>query len=333
MSLSSNFMIQTVLNQQWKDARWDISGAFAHDRELLAFHDFLYTLTGKNIFDSVHGSPLFEWNSGRVLPRFSVNPYQMKVALDSYMLRGIPIDYTFTNTLLGPQHLDNLLGNNLLKYAVANNPTGRNAVIVASDVLYDYIKKEYPSLKLVSSILKISSERGKGDLDYYLRLADRFDKVMLHPDDTLNLELLEKLPNKEKYEALINEYCIRNCPIRHLHYQQLSEQSLAYSVYAEDDFLKMREKNGCTDFNHLCSNGAKETLALKPVEIKAIYDLGFRIFKVQGRGLANASGIIFDLMNLVLGSDSDEQNGLHRLKIQFLELLAGYKAPEFKLEG
>lgn len=324
--------MKTIFHQQWKDARWDISGAIAHDRELLAFHDFIHKLTGKNIFDSVHGSPLFEWNSGRVLPRFSVNPCQMKAALDSYVLRQIPIDYTFTNTLLESKHLDNQLGNTLLKYAVLHNPTERNAVIVASDVLYDYIKKEYPSLKLVSSILKVSSERGKGDLDYYLRLADRFDKVMLHPDDTLNLELLEKLPNKEQYEVLINEYCILNCPIRHLHYRQLSELSLAYSVYVEDTFVQKRAKNGCTDFNHLCSNGAKETLALKPSEIKAVYDLGFRIFKVQGRGLANAGGILFDLMNLVLDSDSSTENGLHRLKIQFLEFLAGYPAPEFKLE-
>ena len=95
-----------------------------------------------------------------------------------------------------------------------HNPTGRNAVILASDLLREHIRKEYPTLKIVSSILKITNGGGKGKLDTYKRLADEYDEVMVHPDDVLNYDLLEQIEDKERHILLINEYCIRNCPIR-----------------------------------------------------------------------------------------------------------------------
>ena len=61
----------------------------------------------------------------------------------------------------------------------------------------------------------------KGKIDVYKKLAEEYDEVMVHPDDVLNYDLLEKIEDKERHILLVNEYCIRNCPLRAFHYLSL----------------------------------------------------------------------------------------------------------------
>ena len=217
-------------HQIWPDAVWDVSGAFVNDRELVAFHDFCRLLLGFVPFNIVHGSPLCIWNSGRVLRHLMCDAEEMRAAGLAYEQRNIALYLTFTNLILQEQHLKDALGNALLIFARNHNPTKRNAAIVASDVLRQHIRKEYPELRLVSSILKITNGGGKGKLDMYKRLADEYDEVMVHPDDVLNYDLLEKLEDKDRHILLVNEYCIRQCPLRPLHYKTLSESALDFLV-------------------------------------------------------------------------------------------------------
>ena len=80
------------------------------------------------------------------------------------------------------------------------------------------------------------------------RLADQYDEVMVHPDDVLNYDLLEKIEDKERHILLVNEYCIRHCPLRPYHYSSLSEMSLDYFGYDGSDFDKRQNTNGCNAF-------------------------------------------------------------------------------------
>lgn len=310
----------SLVNPRWPEAQWDISGAFCNDKQILAFHDFFVNVFHYKPFNLVHGSPLFDWNSGRVKLNLSCDVEQIKSAGLAYAERGIAIDYTFTNTLLTKEDLKNQLGNALLKFATKQNPTKENGIIMASDHLYAHVKTNFPELKTVSSILKVSTEKGKGKLDYYRALADKYDKVMIHPDDTFNFKLLEQLENKHQFELIINEYCIRNCPIRHLHYKSLSQSALNFFGH-EDEFEKTRRGNGCSSLNVLLNSTTKNVSALNTAEIEQLYQMGFRVFKMQGRGMTNASGILFDLLRLLLNSERDDAIILTRLKRQFLESL------------
>lgn len=317
-------------NPLWPDAKWDVSGAFACDRELLAFHDFFSTL-GPKPLTLVHGSPLFHWNSGRVMPHLMRNAEEIRAAGLAYAERNISIDYTFTNFMLKEKDLADKMGNVLLQFAEKFNPTKGNGIIVASDLLYEHVKKNYPTLRLVSSILKVTEERGKGKRDYYLKLAEKYDKVMIHPDDILNYDLLESLEDKDKYEIIVNEYCIRNCPIRHLHYRSLCRSALDY-LDSDDDFeAKHLNKNGCRDMNVLACSDKHSVLALNVPEMKNIYNMGFRNFKMQGRGAANSIVTIFDLLRLVIRPIDEDDNTMHRIKIQFLEYLSRNPDPQITL--
>ncbi len=309
------------LNPQWADAEWDVSGAFVNDRELVAFHDFCKLLLGFSPYRIVHGAPLCAWNSGRVLRHLMREAEEMRAAGLEYEQRGIALYLTFTNVLLSGAQLKDPLGNALCTFASNHNATGRNAVILASDELAAHIRREYPKLRLVSSILKITGERGKGKLETYQRFAEQFDEVMVHPDDVLNYPLLEKLEDRERYILLVNEYCIRNCPIRAYHYDSLSRMALDFLSHDNNDFEKMQATNGCRSLYTLLTDPKRSVLALNTPEIARLRDMGFRHFKLQGRGHANASSILFDLLRLVLRNDSASENAMHALGQRFWESL------------
>ncbi len=322
MSVLEKNSSKSILNQNWPEAEWDVSGAFSNDRELLILHDFFYKAFGVRIIHTIHGAPLCLWNSGRVIPKLLCSAEQIRDGGIAYLKRGIAIDLTFSNHLLNEKDCENVVGNEILKFFSNNNPTKKNAVIVASDALYEHVKKNFPSLKLVSSIVKISVENGKGRLDFYKKYAEKYDKVMIHPDDSYNFELLEKLEDKSKYEILLNEYCVRGCKIRPLHYASLSR--LSKNFFGEDSskFDGMLAKNGCSDLVHLLTHSERGVAALSFREIKKLYEMGFRKFKIQGRGMTNAAGSIFDILRLALRDDAPGENFMFRTKTQFLEALS-----------
>lgn len=313
--------ISPYLNQEWPDAVWDVSGAFVYDRELVAFYDFCKLFLGFEPFRIVHGAPLCVWNSGRVLPHLMRTTAEMRAAGLAYEKRGIALYYTFSNHLLEEKHLTDVLGNALLTFATRHNPGRRNAVILSSDLLDGHVRAHYPELRRVSSILKVTTMGGRGKLDVYRRLADQYDEVMVHPDDVLRDELLEKLEDKERYILLINEYCIRNCPLRPLHYKALSETSLDFLHYDSTPFINKQKENGCLDLRTMLTHPEHSVLALTMAEIARLRAMGFRHFKLQGRGQASAAPLLSDLLRLVCRQDAADENAMHSIGQRFWESL------------
>lgn len=311
----------SYVNPLWPKAEWDVSGAFVNDRELIAFFDFTKQALGFEPFHLVHGAPLCTWNSGRVLKQLIRSGEEIREAGLAYEERGIAVYLTFSNLLVEERHLQDYAGNALCQFFARHNVTGRNGVIVANELLREHVRREYPGLRCVSSILNVVNCAGKGKPDVYRRLAEQYDEVMVHPDDVLNDELLESLEDKDRYTLLVNEYCIRHCPLRPFHYKSLSMQALDFFGYDGREFDKQQMSNGCRDLVRMLTDERLGVLALSTPEIAHLYDMGYRHFKLQGRGHANASSILFDLMRLAWRTDGPGENTMHAVTQRFLEYL------------
>ena len=287
----------------WPEARWDVSGAFVYDAMLTMFYDRLAGVWGGSPMDVIHGSPSCLWNGGRVKNQFAQTQKGVEKTILGYAQRRLPLDLTFSNSSLQKGDLDDPHGNFLLQRLSEANPTGRNGIILCSELLAEHVRQHCPSLKLVSSVVKVSHENGRGNLDWYRRTAERYDKVMIHPDDNFDLELLAKLEEKDRYEILVNEPCIRNCQRRKLHYTLLSENSLR-----PHDSILIQKIHDLTRLNQCDSpdllfhpaGAPHRTSVLADSEIRRLYELGFRNLKVQGRGMCSPTAMLLELSRLML---------------------------------
>lgn len=237
---------------------------------------------------SIYGAPAdCIWGGGRV--GFGNDDANTVLALIKKY--GISARLTFSNSLLKEEHLTDKKCNKLCALFEASGDI-KNGVILYSDLLLEYLKKNYPNLYFVSSTTKVLTEFN----DLYEEVK-REDFSFVVPDFRLNKDF-KKLnalnqSEKDKIEFLCNECCWIDCKDRKNCYETVSRKSLG---------------ENCPE--HKCSapGGSKGYLFSKAMEspafisvddIKNIYiPNGFSNFKIEGRSLGTALILEFFLYYL-----------------------------------
>lgn len=227
---------------------------------------------------SVYGAPVdCIWGGGRV-GGGDCSPQEVLALMREY---GISARLTFSNSLLREEHLSDKKCNTLCTLFSELQGT-RNGVIVHSDLLLDYLKRNYPELYFVSSTTKVLT-----DFEELVNEIKRDEFLYVVPDFRLNKALRKwntlSQNQKEKVEFLCNECCWFGCRERKLCYEAVSRKNLG---------------ENCPD--HRCTapdarEGYRFSKAMENPgfigtdEIKNIYlPMGFNNFKIEGRGLGSA---------------------------------------------
>ena len=224
---------------------------------------------------SIYGAPAdCLWGGGRV-------GFGEADADDVFALMeefGISARLTFSNSLLKEEHLADKKCNELC----AKFANSKNGVIVHSDLLAEYLRREYPQMYLVSSTTKVltdfsdfEAELNRPEFSYVVpdfRLNKAFDRLC---------ELSQR--QKSKVEFLCNECCDFGCRARKICYENVSRKNLGEEV----------SEHKCSSPDAL--GGYRFSLAMKnPAfigtdDIRSKYLLmGFSNFKIEGRGLGSA---------------------------------------------
>ena len=227
---------------------------------------------------SVYGAPAdCIWGGGRV-GGGDCSPQEVLALMREY---GISARLTFSNSLLREEHLSDKKCYTLCTLFSELQGT-RNGVIVHSDLLLDYLKRNYPELYFVSSTTKVLT-----DFEELVNEIKRDEFLYVVPDFRLNKALGKwntlSQNQKEKVEFLCNECCWFGCRERKLCYEAVSRKNLG---------------ENCPD--HRCTapdarEGYRFSKAMENPgfigidDIKNIYlPMGFNNFKIEGRGLGSA---------------------------------------------
>ena len=227
---------------------------------------------------SVYGAPAdCIWGGGRV-GGGDCSPQEVLALMREY---GISARLTLSNSLLREEHLSDKKCNTLC--ALFSEPQGtRNGVIVHSDLLLDYLKRNYPELYFVSSTTKVLT-----DFEELVNEIKRDEFLYVVPDFRLNKALRKwntlSQNQKEKVEFLCNECCWFGCRERKLCYEAVSRKNLG---------------ENCPDYRCTAPDAREGYRFSKAMEnpgfigtddIKNIYlPMGFNNFKIEGRGLGSA---------------------------------------------
>ena len=237
---------------------------------------------------SIYGSP-FDclWGGGRV-------GFGEADAEDVFELMkefGISSRLTFSNSLLKEEHLSDKKCNELCR--LFENAPVKNGVIVYSDLLLDYLKRNFPGFYFVSSTTKVLTDFS----DFKMELA-RNDFSFVVPDFRLNkkIEKLEALDEglKNKVEFLCNECCSPFCQERKICYENVSRKNLG--LECSDHHCAAPDG----DKGYRFSSAMKSPLFIGIDDIQNKYlKMGFSNFKIEGRGLGSAMVLEFLLYYLV----------------------------------
>ncbi len=220
---------------------------------------------------SVYGTfPGAIWNGGRAV--FGITPKRdMENILKMYNQSGIPVRFTWTNSLIEEKHLNDTYCNLIMKLA----DNGLNQVLVNTKVLEEYIDKEYPNFPKISSttkrIVDAKALKEELDKDYYL--------VVLDYDLNHNQEVLQEIqPYADRVEILVNEVCYPGCTMRKEHYRQQSQMQLEYDIHTP---FPCPNKATPRKFEECMSRPA----FISYEQIDSYIEKGFVNFKIVGRGM------------------------------------------------
>ena len=222
---------------------------------------------------SVYGTfPGAIWNGGRVVMG-SAGKRDIIATLNLYNSKGVPVRFTWTNSVLEQKHTYDTYCNLIMRLA----DNGLNQVLVNSPVLEDYIRSEYPRFPLISSTTKrLTAQESllhELDKDYFL--------VVLDYDLNHNEKILQGLEERGKanvIEILVNEVCTPGCKRRAEHYAQQSRAQLEFDV---KDLFPCPNANPNKTFEEC----RKRPAFISNEEIGRYIERGFVNFKIAGRGM------------------------------------------------
>ena len=226
---------------------------------------------------SIYGAPAdCLWGGGRV--GFGENdPGEVLALMREY---GISARLTFSNSLLREEHLSDKKCNRLCAMFHTDGEP-QNGVIVHSDLLLNYLKKEYPNLYFVSSTTKVLT-----DFQQFRSEVEQEDFRYVVPDFRLNkaFDSLNTLTEAQKdtVEFLCNECCWFGCKDRKKCYETVSRKNLG-----ENAEHQCSAPDG--DQGYRFSKAMQNPGFIGIDDIQKVYlPMGFSQFKIEGRGLGSA---------------------------------------------
>lgn len=160
--------------------------------------------------------PTSRWGGGRFCGGDQCDERFVRMVVKNINDQGIPVRYTYTNPTLNEFDTKDEYCNFCMK--VADN--GMNEVLVVSEVLENYIRKEYPGYKINSSTCKEIKDIDKLNEE----LEKDYALVVLDYNLNNQWDFLEKIERKDKCEILVNACCVPNCQRRGEHYKCIAEQ-------------------------------------------------------------------------------------------------------------
>lgn len=273
-----------LVRYEQNDVTWNIGAFMAHDPYILVLIDFLKKCNIKNPITSVFGSIPCALQGGRVAPN-NIPIEQCLEVIRMYNGLGVGVRLTFSKYNIEKADLMDKTSNLILDFA--NKNSNLNAVIMSSDLLYDYVDGRYPNLQKISSLLKPSYETSlwKNETsDYYNDLAEKYDIVVCASHNIDNPELLKGIHHKEKIEFIANHRCRKLCQMCTAHYN--AQCDLEKAILSGENTTKKEEQ--LSNIQKKCMELKREDVfhsssLFSNQDVDYLIGLGFKNFKIEGR--------------------------------------------------
>lgn len=289
-----------LLENHLPDAQWTLGGAFRFDASLGILLDFLSKTFPLRKPARVAGTPPCRWSLDWFVQRRPVNLVAYAQQLERYAQSNTGVLLVFDNPYITEDMLEDSYALTLVSELYRCDRVRKNAICVASDLLASRLRQHCPKMPLFCHPNRLVAETGKRTPALYAKLAAQYDRVCLHPLDATRPALYTALQEPGRYDAVINDPCLRTCPVRRDHMRLLADMRKSpYDMGLMARRSQMIDRNGChaVDATQLRQ---KATCNLTHEESAALYAAGFRSFIIQGNQFRNEMTLLWDIFNCLL---------------------------------
>ncbi len=277
------------------EALWTVGGALRYDTSLQAVAKFLANFLGVRSVNRVLAEPACQWSLDWFVQRRPIAQDDYVAALEHYAHAGIGVTLMFDNPFITEAEVDDAYGLHLVRELHKHDRVRLNAVSVASDALAARLRAEWPKLPLHCHLNRLVVEKGRRTPAFYHKLAGQYKRVCLHPADAVRPSLYTALEAPERFDVVVNDPCLRTCPVRREHLQLLAAMRREpYKVEAMMRRSELLERAGCHKVD-AATLRQKATNNLCRAEAHALYAAGFRSFIIQSQQFRNEATWLWDI--------------------------------------
>lgn len=254
---------------------WKVPSLFGNDRVALSLAQALNPLLPKPLFSSAYGCPVCAWAGGRnPRVRESLSESDVRRYFEAYRRVGAFPALTFSRPDAG-DFLDDAYCELLLSLA---EEYGGQAIVV-DDRLAQHIREVHPNVKTVASYNRCIIDHAQGfggmsEEDYYRSLLERYDEVVIRCEAAFEGCAVDRMADLAgRIQIIVNQKCVPDCPdgVSHI-------MATAQSIQRENESGE-RVLARCTH----PLRGVKGTVYIGEERRRALADMGFTQFKLQGR--------------------------------------------------
>lgn len=300
--------INSLRGDYLTQASWTVGGAFRFDNSLQTVLNTLLQIGTLFPITHVAGVMPCSWSLDWVAQRRPAALADYTGALEAYARMGLGVVLVFDNPFLPDELLEDSYITLLLTELYNRDRIRKNAVCVASDKMAARVRAICPKLPVYCHDNRLTAEMGKRTPALYNKLAGIYDRVQLHPTDATRPAIFRALEQPEKFEAVMNDSCLRTCPVRREHLRLLAQMRLApYNTDLMTQRSALLTRAGCQQINHdrLLQ---KERCNLTRTEAQTLHDSGIRRFVIRSSQFRNEMTLLWDILHCIRNDDPEISN-------------------------
>lgn len=171
-----------------------------------------------------------------------------------------------------------------------------DAVITVSDELATYIKKKYPHIKTIASIVKCLTFE-----DYFKKDLTMYDEAVLDFPFERGISAIKMLPSNLKYNIIVNNNtCIYNCPKRKAHWK------FGYDFIDQNTRCNVPKLINSKEYEK-AKEALEKCMLFYPKDLE-YFDDCINNFKIQGREYS--TNIILEQLLFFITSNDERRHSL-----------------------
>lgn len=282
------------------ESYWILEGAFRFDASVRQLHKSTAMGPSFRRFWQVAGAAPCLWSLDWGAQRRVFSQNEIIALLKAYQQDHLGVTLIFDNPYVTEEMLGDVYAHMLVEELQNHNPEGRAALCVANDALAEMLKQRYPKLPVICHYNRLVAENGRRTPALYESLCKLYNRVMLHPADAARPALYKALKEPLRYDVVINDSCLRTCPVRREHMRLLAQ--LRGRPYDSDLIVQNQmliDRVACRKPEAPVA-GAKVRGFLTRNEALSLYEAGFRAFFVQGTQYRNEMTLLWDYLRCAL---------------------------------